>query len=261
MSPAYLSQVETGKVPPPRSSRIQAIEKALEVPSGYLLSSTDRLDAAIAGLLHDAPVVIDFLRLAIDSGLKSDDFQDMIELLNARGATGLRRALEHSLPCGGDAKTDIRHLSDYLIEERIMFLRGAVDKDNLFDELASYAARCIPILSREVVYEGLWHAEREASTGIGIGIAVPHLTHPALQHTVVLLAVLDQGVDYGAIDNKPVDICFLLLAPNSARREQLELLARIAQVCSHPSFTQGVRSADTPTQILNFVTHSATRIP
>ena len=95
----------------------------------------------------------------------------------------------------------------------------------------------------------------------GSGIAVPHLTHPELQHTLVLLAVLDRGVDYGAVDGDPVDICFLLLAPDSARREHLDLLARIAWVCSHPSFTQGVRAGETSTEILNFITQCATRIP
>ena len=263
VSPAYLSQVETGKVPPPQPSRIQAIETSLGVPEGYLLSSTDRLDASISELLHDAPVVIDFLRTAMQAGLEPSDFQDMIELLNARGAVGLRLALGQKprLQLSGDSETDIRHLSDYLIEERIMRLKGAADKDSLFDELASRAAEQVPGLNRETVCQELWSAEREASTGIGSGIAVPHLTHSTVQHTVVLLAVLEQGVDYGAIDSEPVDICFLLLAPDWGRKEHLELLARIAQVCSHPSFTQGVRAGGTPAEILNFVTQSATRIP
>jgi len=263
VSAAYLSQVETGKVPPPQPSRIQAIETSLGVPEGYLLSSTDRLDSTISGLLHDAPVVIDFLRTAIHTGLEPSDFQDLIELLNARGVAGLRLALEREPreSFSDDCETDIRHLSDYLLEDRIMCLRSAADKDSLFGELASAAAQQIPGLRSEEVCRELWAVEREASTGIGSGIAVPHLTHPMLDKTMVFLAVLDHGVDYSAIDGEPVDICFLLLAPDSARREHLELLARIAQVCSHPSFTQGVRAGDTPSEILKFVTQCATRIP
>ena len=263
VSAAYLSQVETGKVPPPLPRRIRAIESSLGVPEGYLLSSTHRLDTSISGLLHDAPVVVDFLRVAMQVGLEPRDFQDMIELLNARGAIGLRLAMSQrsALQSNGDSQSDILHLSDYLVEERIMYLEGAPDKDRLFVDLAARAAEQVPGLSQHAVLEALWHAERKAATGIGSGIAVPHLTHPELQHTLVLLAVLDRGVDYGAVDGDPVDICFLLLAPDSARREHLDLLARIAQVCSHPSFTHGVRAGGTPTEILNFITQCATRIP
>ena len=90
---------------------------------------------------------------------------------------------------------------------------------------------------------------------------MPHATHHLLDHTLIFLMVLDQPVDYAAIDNEPVDICFFVLAPESAQQEHLELLARIAQVCAHPSFTKGIRGGNSPKDILQYVRLCATRIP
>jgi len=263
VSPAYLSQVETGKAPPPRPKRIQAIEASLGVPEGYLLSAAERLDLNVAALLHDVPPVADFLRTALEAGLKGDDFQDMITLLKGKGADGMRRAIRHEkhLDLDSEASTEIRHVSDYLVEERITILKGHRDKDALFGELASHVTQHVEGLKRETVLHELWAREKQASTGIGSGIAVPHATHAQLERTLLILVVLEKAVDYGAIDGEPVDICFLLLAPDSARREHLELLARVAQLCSHPSFTKGVRSANTPAEMLDFVKLCPSRIP
>jgi len=233
------------------------------VPEGYLLSAAERLDANVAALLHDVPAVADFLRTALEAGLQDDDFQDMITLLKAKGAAGIRRALRQEGRLGIDAEsaTEIRHVSDYLIEDRIAFLKGSADKDTLFGELAHRVADHVSGLTSETVLDELWEREREASTGIGSGIAVPHATHSLLERTVLILVVLEQAVDYNAVDGEPVDICFLLLAPDSARREHLELLARVAQLCSHPSFTRGVRSANTAAEIMDFVKLCSARIP
>ena len=263
VSAAYLSQVETGKAPPPSPKRIRAIEVSLGVPEGYLLSAAERLDLNVAALLHDVPPVADFLRTALEVGLEGDDFQDMITLLKAKGAAGMRRAMRQQghLDLDADGAAEIRHVSDYLVEERITILKGAQDKDTLFGELASRVSEYVPGLLRDTVLDELWEREREASTGIGSGIAVPHATHPVFERTVLILLVLEKAVDYDAVDGEPVDICFLLLAPDSARREHLELLARVAQLCSHPSFVKGVRSANTPAEILDFVKLCPARIP
>ena len=263
VSPAYLSQVETGKVLPPRPRRIRAIEDSLGVPEGYLLSAAHRLDTNVTALLDEVPVVADFLRAAIQAGLQPSDFQDMIELLGTEGAPGFRRKMSGGkhLKLVPDGYHEVRHLTDYLTEDRVTLMAGAQDKGCLFDELARLAASQVPGLTAEVVREELWDKEREASTGIGDGIAVPHATDPLLERTLAFLVVLDKAVDYQAIDGAPVDVCFFLLAPDSAQREHLELLARIAQVCAHPSFCRGVREGGTAEEVLKFVTLCSTRIP
>ena len=263
VSPAYLSQVETGKIAPPSPERIRAIESALGVPDCYLLSVTARVDANVADLLHNVPPVIDFLRAALQAGLNGQDFQSMITLLKSQGAEGMRRALKvnATFDLHPDAATDVRYVSNYLVEERVGQLTGVKNKEALFDLFSERVLEHVEGWTRQAVLEELWTREREASTGIGSGIAVPHASHAALKKTVVLLVVLDPAVDYGAIDGEPVDICFLVLAPESARREHLEVLARVTQVCSHPSFTRGVRTANTPAEILEFVKLCAARIP
>lgn len=265
VSPAYLSQVETGKVPAPRQARILEIEAALGVQRGYLLSAARRLDSQVVDFLQAVPAAADFLHAAMQARLKGAHFQIMTEQLARGGAAALHIMLDAAAPRRPDAVLDepdaVRHLSDYLVEDRVLCLDRRLDKVELFDELARRVAPHLGGVDAATVVTELWAREREASTGIGSGIAVPHAELPGLAGAVALLAVLQPPVEYGAIDGEPVELCFLVLVPTGGGREHLELIARVAQLCSHPYFTAGLRNARDPAAILSFIQQHSPRIP
>src|SRR5690606_5757367 len=85
-------------------------------------------------------------------------------------------------------------------------------------------------LAERVIFETLLQREKLGSTGIGLGIAIPHGKLPTLDRIFGLFARLDRPIDFEALDGNPVDLIFLLLAPEGAGADHLKALARIARL-------------------------------
>ena len=114
-------------------------------------------------------------------------------------------------------------------------------KKQALQELAAHAAR-LTDLPESTVYEALLQRERLGSTGIGEGIAIPHGKLPGLNRIFGLMARLDKPVDFEALDDQPVDILFLLLAPEGAGADHLKALARVARVLREPGVIERIRT-------------------
>jgi len=91
--------------------------------------------------------------------------------------------------------------------------------------------------------------EKLGSTGIGYGIAIPHGRLPELEAPITALARHIEGVDFDAIDGKPVHIVVLLLAPENAAKSHLDLLAGLARRLQKESVRQAVMAAQTAEEI------------
>jgi PTS system nitrogen regulatory IIA component len=98
-------------------------------------------------------------------------------------------------------------------------------------------------VDREFLYQVLLAREALGSTGIGDGIAIPHVRNPIVLHLsrpTVTLCFLEQPVDFGALDGQPVSTLFTLISPTV--RAHLHLLSRLAFALRHPRFKAAVRS-------------------
>jgi PTS system nitrogen regulatory IIA component len=132
-------------------------------------------------------------------------------------------------------------LLDFLDPKAVLpFLRAAGKKQAL-QELASHAA-LLTGLDAGGIFEALLQRERLGSTGIGEGIAIPHGKLPGLNRIVGLAARLEKPVDFEALDSQPVDILFLLLAPEGAGADHLKALARVARVLREPGLVERIRA-------------------
>src|SRR3954447_6507273 len=114
-------------------------------------------------------------------------------------------------------------------------------KKHALHELAIQAARLTGQEER-AIYETLLQRERLGSTGIGEGLAIPHGKLPKLGRLFGLLAKLDRPIDFEALDGQPVDIVFLLLAPEDAGADHLKALAKVARVLRDPATTERIRA-------------------
>ncbi len=85
--------------------------------------------------------------------------------------------------------------------------------------------------------------ERLGSTGIGEGIAIPHGKLADLDRLFGLVARLEKPIDFEALDGQPVDVIFLLLAPEGAGADHLKALARAARVLREPGVIDRIRAA------------------
>ncbi|MBS0221629.1 MAG: PTS sugar transporter subunit IIA [Proteobacteria bacterium] len=119
----------------------------------------------------------------------------------------------------------------------------ASGKKALIGELASRAATLFKLEERRL-FDRLLERERLGSTGIGGGIAIPHGRISALANPVGLFARLAQPIDFESIDERPVDLVFLLLAPEGAGADHLKALARVSRLLRDRSLVEKLRATD-----------------
>lgn len=120
--------------------------------------------------------------------------------------------------------------ADYLGKEDILTSLAATAKDDVLSELATAISRRHPHLAQDEVLQVLLEREQLCSTGIGDGIAVPHGKLRMLDDLLLLCARSTTGVDFSALDGRPVQLFFVLLGPESANGLHLKMLARISRL-------------------------------
>ena len=119
----------------------------------------------------------------------------------------------------------------------------ASGKKSLLAELASRAATVFKFDERRL-FDRLLERERLGSTGIGGGIAIPHGRMAAITKPCGLFARLAQPVDFDSIDERPVDIVFLLVAPEGAGADHLKALARVSRLLRDRSLVDKLRATE-----------------
>src|SRR5690606_41975583 len=121
-------------------------------------------------------------------------------------------------------------------------------------ELADLPSPSSPELDRDTVYQTLNLRERPASTGIGDGFAIPRGRLNGIDQPIICAMLLDQGLDFDAIDNRPVRCVVGLLVPADANQTHLQLLARLARAFSQPATQQRIRACEADERISRAVT-------
>ncbi len=118
-------------------------------------------------------------------------------------------------------------------------------KKQALQELAARAAE-LTGQSERTILEILMQREKLGSTAVGNGIAIPHGKMPKLGRLFGLFARLERPIDFESLDSQPVDLIFLLLAPEAAGADHLKALARVARLLRDPEVARKLRdSSDT----------------
>ncbi len=133
-------------------------------------------------------------------------------------------------------------LLDFLSPEAVAPNLRVNSKKQALHEIATRAGR-LTGLGERTIFEALLQRERLGSTGIGEGLAIPHGKLPGLTRLFGLVARLEKPIDFEALDGQPVDILFLLLAPEGAGADHLKALARVARVLRDPGTVDRIRAA------------------
>jgi len=134
------------------------------------------------------------------------------------------------------------NLGDIVRPEGIKIDLDVSSKKQALQELSDLAAELTGHSAR-TIFDTLLQRERLGSTGLGRGIAIPHIKLADLDGIVCLFARLKQPIDFEAIDGEPVDLMFLLLAPEHASGDHLKALSRISRLMRAPSALDDLRQA------------------
>jgi PTS system nitrogen regulatory IIA component len=127
---------------------------------------------------------------------------------------------------------------EYIIEDL-----KAMSKRAVLAELSEIFTHYHSGIQSEAMVEVLLDREKLGSTGIGDGIAIPHGKLKGLDNLVIAFGRSREGIDFDAIDGKPVHIFFLLMAPESSTGQHLKALAKISRMLKDQEFRSSLMSA------------------
>ncbi len=133
-------------------------------------------------------------------------------------------------------------LTDLVAPNAIIPALKVNGKKQALHELAAKAAE-LTGQDERTIFETLLQREKLGSTGVGNGIAIPHGKLPKLTQLFGLFARLERPIDFEALDGQPIDLIFLLLAPEGAGADHLKALARVARLLRDPDVAPKLRDS------------------
>jgi nitrogen PTS system EIIA component len=133
-------------------------------------------------------------------------------------------------------------LTDLVAPNAIIPALKINNKKQALQELSARAA-ALTGQNEKAIFEILMQREKLGSTAVGNGIAIPHGKMPTLTRLFGLFARLDRAIDFEALDGQPVDLIFLLLAPEGAGADHLKALARVARLLRDASIAHKLRAS------------------
>ena len=133
-------------------------------------------------------------------------------------------------------------LIDLISADAIIPSFKAANKKHALQEISEKAAQTSGLSAREI-FEALLQRERLGSTGVGSGIAIPHGKMPRIGRIFGVFMRLTKPIDWDSLDAAPVDLVFLLLAPESAGADHLKALARVARAMRDSGLAAKLRAA------------------
>lgn len=144
-------------------------------------------------------------------------------------------------------------LTSLLSEDAIVSPLAAGSKKQALQELSALAAELTGLSSRDI-FETLLRREKLGSTGVGQGVAIPHGKLSGLTRVHGVFARLDTPIGFDAVDDEPVDLMFLLLAPESAGADHLKALARVSRLLRDPQVVAKLRATKSKSSLYSILT-------
>ncbi|MBX3525412.1 MAG: PTS IIA-like nitrogen regulatory protein PtsN [Rhodoblastus sp.] len=148
-------------------------------------------------------------------------------------------------------------LNDLISPQAVIASLKANGKKQALIELSERAAEVSGLDSREIL-DALIQRERLGSTGIGGGIAIPHGKLARCNRIFGVFARLEKPIDFEALDDAPVDLIFLLIAPENAGADHLNALSRAARMLRDQSLVATLRSTRDPSALYSILVRSPT---
>jgi len=142
------------------------------------------------------------------------------------------------------------HLSDYLSLNRILF-SGAPTKDDVIEELIKVSREDGKVENSEQFKNALHKRESIMSTGIGYGVAIPHVKLGIIEEFFVTIFIHKKGVHWESIDNKPVHFIMLIAGPENQQEKYLRILAKLMLVIKKPENRMKLLQCNTKYDVFN----------
>jgi PTS system nitrogen regulatory IIA component len=147
------------------------------------------------------------------------------------------------------------NINQMLDENSFLINFEATSKKQMLNELCKLANKKFNLDERTLL-ENLTKREKLGSTAVGNGIAIPHANISGISEPRVLVATLSEGLDFNAADDQPIDIVFLLLAPDNEGSEHLQALALVSRLLRNNELTNKLRGCKNPESAMIVITQT-----
>jgi PTS system nitrogen regulatory IIA component len=138
--------------------------------------------------------------------------------------------------------------------DAVLYRWHATSKKQFLQKCSDELAR-VTQQDAHAIFDTLSERENLGSTGMGDGVAIPHARIKGLDRVYALFASLEQPLDFDSVDGRPVDLAFVLLAPQDAGADHLQALAKISRLLRHKEFCERLRGANSSDAILSLLMH------
>ncbi|GFZ26378.1 PTS fructose transporter subunit IIABC [Lactobacillus corticis] len=145
-------------------------------------------------------------------------------------------------------------IKDILAEESMIMDLKATDKESAIKEMADLEVKTGIVNDEDAFIKSIWDREKEGTTGIGGGIAMPHARNKSINKARVLFAKSAKGIDYEALDGQPVNLFFMITAPDGADNTHLQALSKLASLLINPDLVEALKAAKTPAEVIKLFT-------
>lgn len=141
-----------------------------------------------------------------------------------------------------------------LLDIKSIDLKGRVNtKSEALDAMVNLMVKSGKITDKEAYRKGVYEREKEGTTGIGEGIAIPHCKSDAVKSPGLSAMVIPEGVDFEALDAEPVHLIFLIAAPNTEDNVHLDVLSKLSVLLMNEEFVENLKAAKSPQEFLTVI--------
>ncbi|MCB1715644.1 MAG: PTS IIA-like nitrogen regulatory protein PtsN [Candidatus Competibacteraceae bacterium] len=146
------------------------------------------------------------------------------------------------------------NITDLISPERVTQRSDVASKKKALELLGNLIADAEPAITSRAIFDSLLGRERLGSTGLGHGVALPHGRLAGSDHAIGAVLKLEQGIDFDAMDQQPVDIMFALLVPEHFTDEHLKIIAYLAEMFDDKLFCEQLRAVTSDQQLYEKLT-------
>ena len=146
-------------------------------------------------------------------------------------------------------------LAEFVVKDAIIPELKATDRDGVIREMvqALAAAKAIDKGDVEMIVKAIIDRERNGSTGVGKGVAIPHVKHTAIKKRVCAVGRSVVGVDFSALDQAPVYSIVMLLSSPANPDGHLQAMEKIFKALNEDTFRRFLRQSDTRQKIMELI--------
>lgn len=140
-------------------------------------------------------------------------------------------------------------LVDMVNSQLIAFGLDVKDKNDAIEKVGAMMFEAGKVSDQDKYIKGVFEREKEFSTGIGYGIAIPHCKDDCVKEAAFTLVKLDNFIEWGSLDDKPVNYIIMLAAPNTSDNIHLKMLSTLAKNLMDDDFRSGLLNASSVEEI------------